>query len=158
MRRLVPLAVRLRAKIGSPDSNGCMLWLGVKDYKGYGKIIKDKKLRMAHRLAYEVEIGEIPKGMVIDHLCRVHACCNTQHMEVVTNHENILRGFNPAAINARKTLCSRGHELAITATLDSRGKRICRECAVVWKKRESIEYYPINNARRRAARKEKASV
>ena len=56
----------------------------------------------AHRWAWEQAKGPIPKGLVVDHLCRVRWCCNPDHMELVTNRENILRGISPSADHARK--------------------------------------------------------
>ena len=46
----------------------------------------------AHRVYYERYRGPIPENMVIDHLCRNTACVNPDHMEVVTQTENIQRG------------------------------------------------------------------
>jgi hypothetical protein len=46
-----------------------------------------------HRAAYQVYVGPIPDGLVIDHLCRVRSCCNPDHLEAVTPQENIARGI-----------------------------------------------------------------
>jgi hypothetical protein len=85
--------------------------------------------RYAHRAAYEEAYGPIPDGLVIDHLCRVRWCCNPEHLEAVTNRENILRGESPPARNARKERCDRGHEL----TFQAGGKRYCATCRRVWR-------------------------
>lgn len=70
----------------------CWLWTGRKSKGGYGGIcIRGKEWR-AHRLSYTVFVGEIPQGLVLDHLCRVHECVNPAHLEAVTNEENIARG------------------------------------------------------------------
>src|SRR6202035_217120 len=62
--------------------------------KGYGHVWCPRRKRNvgAHRLYWEQEHGEIPQGRHIDHLCRVPACVNPAHMEVVTPAENIRRG------------------------------------------------------------------
>lgn len=66
----------------------------------------------AHRAAYELLVGVIPEGLVIDHLCRHRSCVNPAHMEPVTQGENIRRGeaakLKRAAANAR-THCGNGH-------------------------------------------------
>lgn len=47
---------------------------------------------MVHRVSYETFIGPIPKGLEIDHLCRVKVCANPEHLEAVTHQENVRRG------------------------------------------------------------------
>lgn len=37
---------------------------------------------------YERWVGPIPEGLHIDHLCLNKICCNTMHLEPVTNAEN----------------------------------------------------------------------
>lgn len=74
----------------------CFLWKGAHDSDGYGNFgiggREDRKFIKPHRLTYEVVNGEISKGLVIDHLCRVRDCVNPTHMEAVTIKENIKRG------------------------------------------------------------------
>lgn len=49
-------------------------------------------MQYAHRLAYERAKGPIALGAQIDHLCRVRECVNPDHLEVVTQTENVRRG------------------------------------------------------------------
>jgi hypothetical protein len=46
----------------------------------------------AHRFAYLEFVGPIPDGLVLDHLCRNKKCVNPDHLEPVTNAENLRRG------------------------------------------------------------------
>lgn len=93
-----------RLTIPEPNS-GYWLWLGAISPAGYGRI----NGRQAHVVSYEIHIGPIPQGLVLDHLCRTRCCVNPWHLEPVTDRENILRGTAPAALNAKKTHCKRGH-------------------------------------------------
>ena len=110
-------------------SEGCWRWPGAKNSTGYGMVRVGKKVVYAHRYAYELEIGPIPEGLTIDHLCRVRLCVNPAHLEPVTQSENVLRGQAPPALNAVKTHCKRGHEFTEENTgKASSGGRMCIEC------------------------------
>ncbi len=82
----------------------------------------------AHRFSYELFVNAIPIGLTIDHLCRNRACINPKHLEVVTRKENTLRGVGPAALNAKKTVCRKGHTFSASNTYYSRYGRSCRAC------------------------------
>ena len=82
--------------------DGCWLWLGHVSIKGYGRFRVGKSTPMAHRAAYELYVGKIPDGMVIDHLCRERSCVNPYHLEPVLPEENTRRG------NLTHRICEHG--------------------------------------------------
>jgi hypothetical protein len=106
----------------------CWLWIACITQDGYGQFWCNKKLQYAHRLSFELHKGEIPKGLTIDHLCRVRHCVNPDHLDSVTNKENILRGIAPSAQNAVKTHCVQGHEYTTENTYRHKRGRECRIC------------------------------
>jgi len=130
---MTPEQLRIRSR--AIKVNECWLWSLSIDAGGYGVVKFRKKQTLAHRMAYTVFKGEIPEGLHIDHLCRKRNCVNPDHLEAVTKYENTMRGFNPAAINARKTHCIRGHKFDKRNTyIDPKGKRSCRTCEKIWQK------------------------
>lgn len=110
-------------------TDGCWLWQGGADHRGYGSFWRDGKGRLAHRESYEMHVGPIPSGMQLDHLCRTPRCVRPDHLEPVTGRVNLLRGSGFAAVNAAKTHCIHGHLLAgDNLRIDREGKRRCEEC------------------------------
>jgi hypothetical protein len=127
---LLPSAYRARTHID--EDTGCWVWTGSKTQKGYGRFGH----RLAHRTSYELLVGPIPEGLVIDHLCRNRGCINPVHLEVVTNRENVMRGDGPRLLAAKNrersesiTHCPHGHVYDEANTYWSpRKKRYCRAC------------------------------
>lgn len=121
---------RFWAKVQKADD--CWNWTGAGSQVGlgYGRFsIGGGRDALPHRYAYELLVGPIPHGLVLDHLCRNPRCVNPAHLEPVTHQENILRGIGPSAVNAQKTHCKRGHEFTPENTYwHKRGARDCREC------------------------------
>lgn len=111
------------------DVGDCWEWQAYKDKDGYGKFRFDNKHHRAHRFVYELLVGDIPDGLVTDHLCKNTSCVNPDHLEPVTVAENLRRGESIQARNARKRECIRGHEYSEHGGMSSDGYRFCRTCA-----------------------------
>lgn len=120
---------RFWAKVDKRD-DGCWLWTGVRNWGGYGFFYVDANCfgKAAHRFAYETEIGPIPEGLQLDHLCRNRQCVNPAHLEPVTQQENIRRG-NGGAHWAAKTHCPKGHPYeGDNVYINPKGSRECKAC------------------------------
>lgn len=118
------------------QQDGCWLWTGGTRPTGkYGAFGFEGRTVRAHIWAYHYFIGEYDAES-IDHLCRVTLCVNPYHLEPVSFRENSLRGESPAAQNARKAACVRGHLFDEANTRQvgpnaayPHGRRDCRACA-----------------------------
>ena len=85
-----------------PELGPCWIWTGgLTSIDEYGTFAVDTTAHrsvLAHRYSYELNVGPIPDGLQIDHLCRVHPCVNPTHLEPVTQRENVRRGFAARAL------------------------------------------------------------
>lgn len=72
-----------------PQKDGCILWTGSKDRKGYGSLKERKKVYRAHRIAYSLVHGEIPEGLNVCHKCDVPLCINVDHLFLGTQKDNL---------------------------------------------------------------------
>lgn len=118
----------------------CWLWIGNIDANGYGRFYMNPKTTRAHRVSFFIHKGEVPTGLVLDHLCRIKHCVNPEHLEAVSNWENVARGIGITARNAQKTHCKRGHEMNEENTRrppsNPRARR-CKKCEpLFWRPRK----------------------
>jgi hypothetical protein len=114
----------------SVDEKGCHVWNGCVDKDGYGKVNLLGKTKQAHRVIYEFHNGHIPKGLVTDHLCRTRSCINLNHLEMVTQKVNTLRGVGPTSLHAKQIYCIRGHVLSGANLYKVALKKGSRQCMV----------------------------
>lgn len=87
---------------------GCWEWRGCKSIDGYGRYGK----KLAHRVAWEKERGQVSAGLEIDHRCRNRACVNPDHMEAVDHKTNIDRGIGERMLAHRRGECLAGHAMS----------------------------------------------
>lgn len=68
----------------------CWLWIGAKNRKGeYGQIYTvGKKRQQAHRVAYRIYHGRIPRGKKVLHTCDVPLCVRREHLYAGTSKNN----------------------------------------------------------------------
>jgi hypothetical protein len=107
------------------SESGCLEW-SKKIQNGYGRVRFLSTEYAAHRVAWWLANGEIPDQMVIDHLCRNRRCANVDHLEVVSQAENVQRGDLGRML--RQTHCPQGHEMTESNKSTQPGKRRCRTC------------------------------
>lgn len=132
----------------------CWLWQAGKFAKGYGMVNlgRDESGKQwteyAHRIAYVLAKGPIPKGAVVRHSCDTPACVNPRHLKLGTQADNV----NDAAVQGHY---NQPHPLAQRVTdAQVRDIRESSEPGVVLAKRYGVTpscISQIRHLRRRAA-------
>ena len=82
---------RFEAKVSR--GAGCWEWAAFRQHQGYGQFHTgregDRKMSYAHRVAYEIYVGPIPKGLLVLHRCDNPPCVRPEHLFVGTTMDNI---------------------------------------------------------------------
>lgn len=163
----IALKVDLLCKFIIDPETGCWRWKHKPDKGGYGRLrVFSKRTNTsfaAHRLAYLKWVGPIAYGLVVDHKCRNRSCINPEHLEAVTQKENIRRSNltrqrarhegwktrkrshlrrastgHPKGVGgaAKRTCCRRGHPFVVENVMPrANGGRRCRTCHNAQKRR-----------------------
>lgn len=142
-----PLAERFWPKVDKRGPDECWPWKAVKNNMGYGQTSAGGRHLLAHRVAYELLVGPIPEGLVIDHVrargCTRTDCVNPAHLEPVTYQVNSQRGETGKARGAQmraRTHCPKGHPYdGLNTYHRSSGARGCRVCRAA-----CVRAYQIN--------------
>lgn len=83
----------------------CWIWTGTVHKDGYGVIKYNNKRMYTHLFMLKMLNGvDVPPGYEGDHLCRRRACCNPDHIEVVTKQENLRRRAGQLSPEQAKTI------------------------------------------------------
>ena len=124
-----PIIERFLSKVAIAK-NGCWEWQASCDRLGYGRFRGGENV-LAHRVSYELFVGQLKDGLDIDHLCRNTGCVNPAHLEQVTTRENVwVRAINPPGkLQALRTHCPRGHAYDEANTRRRGNMRDCRTCS-----------------------------
>lgn len=77
-------------------TSGCWIWIGRKTRRGYGSFVPSgRRLQVgvrrtgAHRQAWELERGPIPKGKDVLHKCDNPPCVKPDHLFIGTQLDNM---------------------------------------------------------------------
>ena len=123
-----PIATRLQRN-SKAARNGCRIWTGNTLPRGYpimGKGGHGGGTMYAHRAAFKLAYGAIPKGKQLHHTCGNVRCINPAHLVAMTHKQH-------KAIHLSAT-CPRGHEFTAENTYyrPDTGVRRCKQCTTKW--------------------------
>lgn len=101
MRVVRPLVERFIEKIEIIPECGCWIWVGAQDGCCYGMMSSRFGCSpiKAHRVAYELFIGAIPRGLLVRHKCDIPECVNPQHLECGTQKDNMKDAVKRGRLN-----------------------------------------------------------
>lgn len=126
------LDARFWAKVEGGSYLECWRWTASLNDGGYGQFAIAGRPHRAHRVAYQLLIGAIPEGLVIDYLCRNRWCINPWHLDPVTDEVNRTRGdagLTTGRYQRSKTQCPSSHPYdELNTRIDPQGHRRCRAC------------------------------
>lgn len=80
--------VLLRMLGNIPNGDACLEWPRARACK-YGAIWDGRRTQYAHRLAYEITHGAIPKGLCVLHRCDNPPCFRPSHLFLGTDGDNV---------------------------------------------------------------------
>lgn len=108
----------------------CIEYSGYKMPTGYGMRGYKGKVWLAHRAAWDEEVGPIPDGMNVLHSCDNRACVNIEHLFLGSHTDNMQDMVSKGRHwQQQKTQCLHGHDFTDENTyVTPDGRRNCRVC------------------------------
>lgn len=93
---------RFWAKVERRGPSECWPWVGAKSHTyGMFQVPSLGRPTSAHRVAYVLECGSVPSGLVVRHRCATKVCVNPSHLLLGTQKDNM----NDAMHDLIRTLC-----------------------------------------------------
>jgi hypothetical protein len=90
------------------SESGCWIWTGsTMGQMHYGALWLGHKYIAAHRLAWQLFKGEIPKGKSVLHRCDTPLCVNPGHLFTGTQNDNVQDCINKGRMNKEKKIGQR---------------------------------------------------
>lgn len=106
------------------DDNGCWKWGRAHSSQGYSCVWWEGSQQSLHRVLYQLLIGPVPEGLVLDHIvCENKWCASPYHLAPATNEWNWVRE------RVQKQVCKHGHsDWKVVTKRDGKQRRKCNEC------------------------------
>jgi hypothetical protein len=125
---------RFWSKVDVKEPSECWEWQASGYPNGYGQFRLNKE-QYAHRVAWIITNGEMPKDMFVCHKCDNRKCVNPKHLFLGTHQDNMRDCSKKGRVsnqNKYKTHCEKGHEYLLGSfylySTKTGFKRECKTC------------------------------
>lgn len=88
MAKFEPIAIRFWRYVTHREAEGCWLWAGCRNKKGYGALSVNNRPKGAHVVSWELHFGPVPELMQVLHSCDVPACVRPAHLYLGSAADN----------------------------------------------------------------------
>jgi hypothetical protein len=96
---------------------GCHEWVGTIKTNGYGSLMFQGKMMLAHRASFEHFKGPLVAGLNVNHKCDNRPCINPDHLYQGTQEQNIADMIERKRIDRRG---EKGHAIRKLSEIDVR--------------------------------------
>ena len=124
---------RLIAHSKLDTRTGCLIWLGSRNERGYGRVWFEGRMQRVNRVSLRIlKCVRLGKRLAL-HDCDNPRCFHPDHLHAGSSRQNAIESVERKRhVNARKTRCKRGHRFtrANTRIRAAAGRvwRACRKC------------------------------
>ena len=131
-------AMRKRFEAKTEWDGECLVWTAGRHGQGYGQFHTgregDRKMSYAHRVAYEIYVGPIPKGLLVLHRCDNPPCVRPEHLFVGTEMDNIRDRDAKGRQNGPRGEAHHSAKLCVREVREIRELHAVEKCSVLAKK------------------------
>lgn len=93
---------RFLSKVRVDKKSSCHMFAGYRTWEGYGRFSIGGYSEVAHRVAWTIANGQVPKGLWVLHTCDNPPCVNPKHLCLGTRQDNandmLARGRSKGAV------------------------------------------------------------
>ena len=123
------VVARFVSDSGYSGNDDCWNWSGMKNTNGYGRFSLNDKHQLAHRVSFQIFVGEIPSGMNVCHSCDNRLCVNPYHLWVGSQSENLKDAFHKGRHSVPDTSGGKNGNTKLEASDVAEIRRLCAQGA-----------------------------